>query len=126
MQDTMKKILIVDDSAASLAAMTAVLSGSYRVFPVNSGATALKVLEKQRPDLILLDVEMPEISGIDLIKIIKSDENLSDIPVIFLTALNDAASKTQGLKLGAADYIHKPVNAEALKSKVGLHLGIEA
>lgn len=122
MNDTPQKILLVDDNAVNLTVIKGILSGLYKVYPVNSGATALKFLEKQRPDLILLDVEMPEMSGTELIKILKSDPNLSDIPVIFLTANNDIESEEEAFRLGAADYIHKPMSEVIGLARVKMHL----
>lgn len=122
MSDIPQKILIVDDNSINLTAIKIVFDNLYKVHAVNSGATALKFLEKQRPDLILLDVEMPEMSGKDLIKILKADPNLSDIPVIFLTANNDENSEAEAFTLGAVDYIRKPMNEIIGLARVKTHL----
>lgn len=117
-----KKILAVDDNTANLTLLNGILSGLYKVYPVDSGATALKFLEKQRPDLILLDIEMPEMSGTDLFRIIKEDSKLADIPIIFLTAHNDSKGEAEAFRLGASDYIHKPINDVILLARVKMHL----
>lgn len=122
----MKKILVVDDNESNLTLISGLLGGLYRVYLVNSDASALEFLSTQRPDLILLDVKMPEMSGIDLIRIMKSDGNLSDIPVIFLTILTDTGNEALALDLGAVDYIHKPLNSVVLKARVKLHLELES
>lgn len=120
------KILIVDDNAVNLTVIKGILSERYKVYPVDSGAMALKFLVKQLPDLILLDIEMPEMSGIELIRIIKEDPKLTDIPVIFLTAHNSAESEADAFRLGAADYIRKPVDDVILLARVKMHLELAA
>lgn len=126
MDIVMKKILVIDDNTANLTMINGILKNLYKVYPVDSGKTALKLLQKQLPDLILLDWEMPEMSGVDFIKIIKEDANFSSIPVIFLTALTDAESEVQAFELGAVDYLHKPVNSVVMLTKVKTHLELEA
>lgn len=122
----MKKILVVDDNTAHLNMINRILKPLYKVYTVDSGKTALKFLQKYRPDLILLDWEMPEMKGIDFAKIIKSDENFSDIPVIFLTFSNKPENELQAFELGAVDYIHKPVNSMLMLARVKLHLELES
>lgn len=122
MSDTLKKILIVDDNSVNLTVIKAVFNNLYKVHAVNSGATALRFLEKQRPDLILLDVEMPEMTGKELLKILQADPNLSTIPVIFLTANHDEASEAEAFLLGAVDYIRKPMNEVIGLARVKTHL----
>lgn len=126
MSDTLKKILVVDDNPANLMLVNGILSTLYKVYPVNSGNTALKFLKKERPDLILLDLEMPEMSGDDLMRIIKSDTELSDIPIIFLTAHNSIEIEAAAFKAGAADYIRKPINDVVMLARVKMHLELEA
>ena len=92
-----KTIFCVDDAVTNLAIAKNTLAEYYNVFTMNSGERLLKILEKHIPDLILLDVEMPEMSGYDIIKIIKNDNKTEHVPVIFLTAINDSASELEGL-----------------------------
>lgn len=122
MSDEQKKILLVDDNSVNLTAIKSTLSGLYKVTAVNSGATALRFLEKQRPDIVLLDVEMPEMNGRELLKLMKDDPALSDIPVIFLTANMDEKSEEEAFLLGAVDYIRKPMNEVIGLARVKTHL----
>lgn len=122
MEETPKKILVVDDNAANLTVIDGILSGSYKVYPVTSGAIALKFLERQRPDLILLDVEMPEMSGIEMFNIIKSEPRLAGVPIIFLTGNIDTDSEVEAFRLGVSDYIRKPVSDIIMLTRVKIHL----
>lgn len=117
-----KKILVVDDNAANLTMIKGILSSLYKVYPVNSGATALKFLEKQTPNLILLDMEMPEMSGIEVLHTIKSNPVLSCIPVIFITGNSDPKSEAEAFGLGVADYMRKPVNEVIMRHRVKMQL----
>lgn len=122
MAEVPKKILVVDDDAANLTVIDGILSGLYKVYPVISGTIALKFLEKQHPDLILLDIEMPEMNGIDMFNIIRSKQGLADVPVIFLTGNTDADSEAEAFRLGVSDYIRKPVIDIIMLTRVKLHL----
>jgi len=122
MSDDPKLILLVDDNSVNLTAIKSALVGLYKVTAVNAGATALKFLEKQRPDLILLDVEMPGMSGPELLAILKADSRFSDIPVIFLTANVDEKNEEEAFLLGAVDFIRKPMNKVIGLARVKTHL----
>jgi len=122
MNDEPKNILLVDDNSVNLTAIKSALTGLYKVTAVNSGALALRFLEKHRPDLILLDVDMPEMTGPELLKILQDDPGLSDIPVIFLTANTDEESEAEAFLLGAVDYIRKPMNKVIGLARVKTHL----
>jgi putative two-component system response regulator len=117
-----KKIMFVDDNTTNLTVGKNILQESYNVLTVNSGERALELLEKILPDMILLDVDMPGIDGIETIKRIKASGATSHIPVIFLTARDDAKSELDGLALGAVDYIHKPFSAPLLLKRIEIHL----
>lgn len=104
----MKHILAVDDNKQNLVFIKNVLSEEFQVTPVLSGAQAIKFLEKKRPDLILLDLLMPEMDGMETMKAIKHNSEWSDIPIIFLTADTAPETKEQCLKAGAAGFILKP------------------
>lgn len=117
-----KLIMLVDDVATNLMTGKAALQELYDVMTVNSGIRALELLEKKTPDLILLDIDMPEISGYEVIKRIKSNDATTGIPVIFLTAFDDAGNEYEGLSLGAADYITKPFNEKILQKRIETHL----
>lgn len=118
-------ILIVDDDATNLRLLQEILRKEYKVFAAPSGERALLFLQKQIPDLILLDVEMPGMSGYELIGRLKEDPALHDIPVIFLTAQEGRDKEEQAFHLGAVDYILKPISAGVVNARVKLHLQLE-
>ena len=104
-------ILVVDDTSDNLALMSGLLKDRYRVKLANSGEKAIKVVQGDSPpDLILLDIMMPGLTGYDVCKILKADPASCDIPIIFLTAMSATEDEKQGLELGAVDFITKPVN----------------
>jgi signal transduction histidine kinase len=116
-------ILIVDDVLINIKIMLAMLRHDYATSFATSGHQALELLAKgSRPDLILLDVMMPEMDGYAVCAALKGNTATRDIPVIFVTARNDADSETRALSAGGRDFIHKPVNAAVLLTRVGLHL----
>ena len=123
----MNKVMIVDDSITSLTVAKAVLEDSFQVIPVLSGLKALELLNSVHSDttLLLLDVDMPDITGYDVLRRIKENKKLRDIPVIFLTGNDDESSEVEGFKLGAVDYINKPFSGDILKSRVHTHTQIE-
>ncbi|MDR9467945.1 hybrid sensor histidine kinase/response regulator [Marinospirillum sp.] len=120
-----KVILVVDDAPENLDIMTSLLSDQYQVKAAINGKIALKIAEKQRPDLILLDVMMPEMDGYEVCRQLKANRVTSEIPVIFLTALDGVDDETQGLKLGAVDYIAKPLNPSILLTRIDTHLSLD-
>lgn len=118
-------ILIVDDKPENLDLIRTFFKGeNYRILVADSGKSALRQMEHVHPDLILLDVIMPEIDGMETCRRIKESDLLKDIPVIFMTALSDTENKTKGFDAGAVDYITKPVRKEELKARVAAHLEI--
>jgi len=125
MQNTLKKIIIVDDNAANLAVGRNLLKSFYEVYPAPSAEKLFSILEKFIPDLILLDVNMPEMSGYDAIKVLKDDPRFADIPVIFLTAKNDEESEMEGFDLGAVDYVTKPFSGPLLLRRIASQLLLE-
>lgn len=113
------RILIVDDVNENLHVMMNILRDSYAIVAATSGSKALELAGRTpHPDLILLDIKMPDMDGYEVIHRLKSDPATADIPVIFVTALSESADEAKGLKLGAADYITKPVNPDLLKLRV--------
>jgi putative two-component system response regulator len=120
-----KTVFLVDDNVTNLTLGKNALAGSYNVFTLNSGARLLKMLEKNVPDIILLDVEMPEMDGYEVIKVLKSKKETALIPVIFLTAKTDGTSEFKGLSLGAIDYITKPFTPPLLLKRIEVHLLVE-
>lgn len=117
------RILIVDDVHENLHAMMSILRDEYAISAATCGEKAIELAKRQpQPDLILLDVRMPGMDGYTVISALKEDRNTADIPVIFVTSLSDADDEAHGFKLGAADYIAKPVNPEMLKVRVSTQL----
>lgn len=118
-----KEILAIDDTAQNLSIISELLKDIYKVKVANSGKKALSYLERAKvPDLILLDIMMPEMDGYEVIKILKNDERTKDIPVIFLTAMNSSEDEKIGLEMGAADYITKPISASIMLSRIKTQL----
>ena len=115
---TRLKIVLVDDIIANLDQGKNILRTFYEVYPAPSAAKMFEILEKITPELILLDIDMPEMNGYEAIKKLKADERYSNIPVIFLTALDDANSEVEGFDLGAADYVTKPFSAPMLLKRI--------
>jgi putative two-component system response regulator len=113
-----KTIFLVDDDVTLLTIGKGVLSGTYSVFTLISGVIMLKMLAKVRPDLILLDVNMPEMDGYEVIEQLKSNPETSDIPVIFLTSFTGDENEFKGLSLGAVDYITKPIDPALLLKRI--------
>ena len=118
-----EKILLVDDVPANLAVLTAALEPEgYEIFAAHNGAAALKVAAKARPDLILLDIMMPELDGFETCRRLKQNEATRDIPVIFITARNEMESVVAGFRAGGLDYVVKPFQADEVLSRVKTHL----
>ncbi len=113
-----KHILVVDDSGTMLTTIKSWLEDKYRITPVNSAMNAINFLSKEKPDLILLDYEMPVCSGPRLLEMIRSDVDCSDIPVIFLTGKDDAASVKSVLALKPAGYLLKSLPREKIVEEV--------
>lgn len=113
-----KCILAVDDAAFILSRITDALGKHYDMITVNSGARALKYLDKNKPDLILLDIRMPIRDGFEILREIRSMEDRADIPVIMLTAMEDKQSVMKGIELGVCDYILKPFTPDDLLARV--------
>ena len=118
----MSSILIVDDNLVNLKQIYAYLSQKHEVSLAKSGKLALQICEKEQPDLIILDVEMPEMDGFATIAHFKENPNLNHIPIIFMTGNNDAETEVKCLESGAVDFISKPVDSEILHYRIELHL----
>jgi len=117
-----KTIFVVDDSVTNLATAAEALEDHYTVMTIASGKKAISLLEKVRPDLVLLDIEMPEMDGFDILKHLKNTEQFKDIPVIFLTAVLDAEIETRALEMGVVDFISKPFSVPILLNRIKIHL----
>ena len=113
-----KHILAVDDAAIILQRITDALGKYYHVVTVNSGTRALRYLEKEKPDLILLDIRMAPKDGFQTLRELRDMEDRADIPVIMLTGMEDKKSVMEGIKLGICDYILKPFFPDDLLERV--------
>ena len=121
----MKHILIVDDNKTSLSSAKSALNDVYKVTAVTSGMQALKFLEKNRCDIILLDINMPEMDGFEVMKEIRENSDRADIPIIFLTADSDAETESRCLEEGASDFIAKPFVLNVMRSRISRILELD-
>lgn len=118
-------IFIVDDVDTNLTAARDTLKEKYRVMTISSAARMFAMLEKLTPNLILLDIEMPEMDGFEALKQLKANPDYADIPVIFLTGITDSEVEAQGFQLGVTDFIRKPFSAPVLLNRIKTHLEID-
>lgn len=121
----MDHILIIDDNITNLKFSQQILKPYYKVTLLTSAVQTMKFLLKNTPDLILLDINMPDINGYEILNTIKSIDKLSKVPVIFLTSSNDIESELKCLKLGAVDFITKPFVPELMLTRINTHLELE-
>lgn len=117
-------IFVVDDTPFDIDVIEAALSGAYIVRSAVDGETALQAIEKEKPDLILLDIMMPGLDGYQVCERLKADADTRDIPVIFLTGKSEPADEARGFGMGAADYIAKPVSVPILLARIRTHLAL--
>lgn len=123
MKDSPSSILIVDDVPANLSLLTDILKGhGYKVRPAPNGRLALEAARRLPPDLILLDIDMPDMDGYAVCRALKSTPELADIPVLFISALNETRDKLRAFGEGGQDYITKPFHVEEVLARVGTHL----
>ena len=114
-----KTIIAVDDSNINLLIYKKILKPHYAMYTATSATRMFKIMERITPDLILMDVEMPDINGYEAARTLKEEDAFREIPVIFLTARDDPVSEKVGFNLGAADYIHKPIDSDLLIDRIG-------
>lgn len=119
------KILLVDDQPINIQVLHQAFAADHDVCMATSGAQALAVCISQQPDLILLDIEMPDMDGFEVCRRLKTDPSTRDIPVIFVTAHVDDATQVCGLELGAVDFISKPINLKIVRARVNIHLTLK-
>lgn len=120
-----KTIMIVDDTEMNIDILVEALQEDYELIIAINGVEAVELLEGQKPDLILLDIMMPEMDGYEVLRTIKRSADLENIPVILLSAITDSDSKTKGFLLGAVDYVTKPFEIVEVKARVRTQLKIE-
>lgn len=120
------RILIVDDEPANVQVLGNLLNNDYRIQVATNGPKALSLAQKElRPDLILLDVQMPELDGYEVCRRLKENHNTKTIPVIFVTARDTAGDEEKGLSLGAVDYISKPFHPKLVRARVAIHMSLK-
>lgn len=119
MNELRKTILIVDDAPENLDIQSELLKNRYKIKAAISGERALKIISKKLPDLILLDILMPEMDGYQFFKILKADVVTQNIPIILVTAKTSVANQKKGIELGADGYLNKPVDSIKLLEMVG-------
>jgi diguanylate cyclase (GGDEF)-like protein len=118
-------VLIVDDTPANIEVLNAILGVEYEILFATSGRDALVILADQTPDLILLDITMPEMDGYEVCRRLKADPHTCNIPVIFITSLSEEEDETRGLEVGAIDYLSRPIRAPVVKARVQNHLELK-
>ncbi|BBD07396.1 hybrid sensor histidine kinase/response regulator [Desulfovibrio ferrophilus] len=119
------RLLLVDDTPANLRILSDALRDRYSLMVATSGQAALEIAQgDEQPDMILLDIMMPEMDGYEVCERLKADDSTADIPVIFVTAMQDVQDETRGLAMGAADYITKPFNLDVVRARVKTHLSL--
>ena len=121
------KVLIVDDVISNVLLLKVLLTNEkFSIVTAGNGTQALEQVKKEKPDLVLLDVMMPDISGFEVAQQMKADEEMSEIPVIFFTALNSTADIVKGFQVGGNDFISKPFNKEELIIRVTRQISLVA
>lgn len=123
-QSSKQQILTVDDTPMNLDILNGILSNDYVIKSAINGKIALKIAENTKPDIILLDIMMPDMDGFEVCKRLKANPDTADIPIIFVTAMLASEDEQKGFDLGAVDYITKPVNPAIVKVRVKTHLAL--
>ncbi len=125
-REDIPNVIVVDDTPANLQLLTGMLKErGYKVRPVPSGKLALQAAKNEPPDLILLDIMMPEMDGYEVCERLKADEKLREIPVIFISALNETMDKVRAFGVGGVDYVTKPFQFEEVAARVSTHLELQ-
>ena len=125
MQSKKPLVLVVDDNSTNIDLLVNTLKNEYRLGIAKNGIKAIAYAEKKLPDLILLDIMMPEMNGYEVCKRLKKNPATKNIPVIFITALNETGHKTKGFETGGVDYITKPFHASEVNARVKTHISIK-
>jgi response regulator RpfG family c-di-GMP phosphodiesterase len=125
MKDRKQTILIVDDEPGNIEILNETLGDTYEIIAATSGKEALEIAKHQIPDMIILDIVMPVMSGYEVLRALKQNLSLKEIPVVFITALDKEDQETKGLTMGAVDYIPKPFNTTIVKLRVRTQLELK-
>ena len=121
--DKKNRVLIVDDAQFNISVLTEILHNDYEIITAKSGDKALKaVAGPHPPDLILLDIIMPQMDGYQVCTLIKANENTAHIPIIFVTAVSEAMDEAKAFEIGAVDYVAKPFNPVTMKARINTHI----
>ena len=120
-----QSILIVDDEPMNIKLLTATLCSDYEIYFATSGKDAFETANAETPDLVLLDIVMPDMDGYEVCRRLKKNVNTENIPVIFVSGKNQDDDETKGLEIGAVDYIKKPFNDTVVKARVKTHLSLK-
>ncbi|MEE4112061.1 MAG: response regulator, partial [Desulfobacteraceae bacterium] len=126
MKPSQPLVLIVEDNPTNIDLLVSTLNTEYRLGIAKNGPKALDYAAKQKPDIVLLDIMMPEMDGYEVCSRLKADPGTASIPIIFITAMSETVNKTRGFELGAVDYITKPFHAAEVKARIRTHLSLEA
>ena len=126
MNSSRSLVLIVDDNPTNIDLLVNTLKGEYRLGIAKNGPKALQYARQHKPDIVLLDIMMPEMDGYEVCARLKENPETASIPVIFITAMTETVSKTKGFELGAVDYITKPFQTAEVKARIRTHLSLEA
>ncbi|EDQ02158.1 response regulator [Shewanella benthica] len=116
------KILIIDDDPVCTGVLLAILGDDYQVTTANSGSGGIEILNSMIPDLILLDITMPEVNGYQVLRFLKADSSRANIPVVVISTLVDSSDRDFALKLGANDYVNKPIMPDVIQKMVDQYL----
>lgn len=125
MNNARQKLLIVDDTPANIQILHQIFQSEYDIFFSTSGAGGIEVAKREQPDIVLLDIMMPEMDGYETCRILKADPTTASIPVIFVTAMGEEEDEAKGLEAGAIDYITKPISPPIVKARVRNHLELK-
>ena len=125
--DKKNRILIVDDDQFNISVLTEILNNDYKIMTAESGGKALKaVAGPLPPDLILLDILMPELDGYEVCEQIKADRSTAHIPIVFVTAVSEAMDAARAFEIGAVDYVTKPFNPVTVKARINTHIKLSS
>ncbi|GAB6110279.1 HD domain-containing phosphohydrolase [Desulfomicrobium salsuginis] len=124
--DEKKTILIVDDVSINIDILAYCLGDGYKISASQDSSIALKSIALEKPSMIILDLFMPEIDGFEFCRIIKSEGNFCDIPIVFITSASDAATLSKAFAIGAVDYITKPISSQEVRARIKTHLRLKA
>ncbi len=123
MSKAKKRVLVVDDTPENLQFLVVLLKDKYAVVAATSGQKAIEIAKNSKPDLILLDIIMPQMDGYEVCRLLKSEPVTSSIPVVFVTSKNDIFDDTIGYSVGASEYLTKPIEPDLLIATVEAYLG---